>query len=316
MTSIKRTKLAVASLALVAATVTSCSGAVETLTGDAGLADAHARHDATGASDSRSGVESGSRDTSPGADTGNDASSCGTCMSGFLCCGGACVNSKNDIDNCGHCGQKCTGPNPYCGEGTCGTPPCVGTACDNGESCCGTSCCTSGQLCCLLFGPVDLEYPACTAPVNGTCPGGCSDCVCASPDTPIATANGARPIADLVAGDLVYSVDHDALDLVPILRVNRTPVHDHHVVRVVLAGGAVLEVSPGHPTADGRTFGDLRAGEFLDQQTIESVALIPYTHAFTYDILPASDTGTYVAGGALIGSTLREPARESRQPGR
>lgn len=29
-----------------------------------------------------------------------------------------------------------------------------------------------------------------------------------------------------------------------------------------------------------------------------------YRHAFTYDILPASDTGAYFAGGALVGSTL------------
>jgi hypothetical protein len=33
--------------------------------------------------------------------------------------------------------------------------------------------------------------------------------------------------------------------------------------------------------------------------------VIPYEHAFTYDILPASETGTYYAAGALIGSTLK-----------
>lgn len=32
--------------------------------------------------------------------------------------------------------------------------------------------------------------------------------------------------------------------------------------------------------------------------------MIPYGHEHTYDILPDSDTGTYVAGGVLIGSTL------------
>jgi hypothetical protein len=86
--------------------------------------------------------------------------------------------------------------------------------------------------------------------------------------------------------------------------VNRAPVHDHHVVRVALANGAVLEVSPRHPTADGRTFGDLRAGESLDRVAITSVELIPYQHPFTYDILPASETHGYFAGGALIGTTL------------
>ena len=31
---------------------------------------------------------------------------------------------------------------------------------------------------------------------------------------------------------------------------------------------------------------------------------VPYPHTFTYDILPASSTGTYVANGHVIGSTL------------
>jgi len=81
-------------------------------------------------------------------------------------------------------------------------------------------------------------------------------------------------------------------------------VSDHRVVRVELESGRILEISPGHPTADGRTFGDLRAGDRLDGARVVSAELVPYMHGFTYDILPASDTGTYVAGGALIGSTL------------
>jgi hypothetical protein len=140
--------------------------------------------------------------------------------------------------------------------------------------------------------------------MTGTCDKGCPACVCASPGTPIATPQGERPIADLAIGDLVYSVDHDAVVAVPVLRVNRTPVHDHRVVRVALASGAVLEISAPHPTADGRTFGDLHAGDVLDHLTVTSVEVIPYTHPFTYDILPASATHTYFAGGALIGSTL------------
>jgi hypothetical protein len=138
----------------------------------------------------------------------------------------------------------------------------------------------------------------------GTCDQGCPACKCASPDTPIATPSGERRIADLTAGDLVYSVEGDAIVAVPILRVNRAPARDHEVVRVRLATGTVLEISPGHPTADGRTFGDLRAGGTLDGKTIVSVELVPYAHPYTYDVLPASSTHTYVAGGALIGTTL------------
>ena len=62
----------------------------------------------------------------------------------------------------------------------------------------------------------------------------------------------------------------------------------------------------GHPTADGRSFADLRAGAKLDGVTITSATSIPYAADFTYDILPTSDTGTYFAAGLLIGSTLKE----------
>ena len=68
-----------------------------------------------------------------------------------------------------------------------------------------------------------------------------------------------------------------------------------------------LEISAGHPTADGRTFGDLRAGGQLDSHEIISVEVVPYTYPFTYDVLPGSKTGTYFAGGALVGSTLQKP---------
>jgi len=76
------------------------------------------------------------------------------------------------------------------------------------------------------------------------------------------------------------------------------------VPQVLLSNGQVLQISAKHPTADGRAFGDLRAGAKLGDLRIDSVELVTYEHEFTYDILPASDTGFYFAGGALIGSTL------------
>lgn len=130
--------------------------------------------------------------------------------------------------------------------------------------------------------------------------------ICASPDTPIATPEGERPIADLVPGDLVYSVHGGAIVPVPVLRAESTQVGTHRVMRVRLESGAVLELSPGHPTADGRLFGDIGAGDRLDElNRVVSSELVPYRHDRTYDILPASDTGAYFASGALVGSTLR-----------
>jgi len=46
-------------------------------------------------------------------------------------------------------------------------------------------------------------------------------------------------------------------------------------------------------------------GDTLDGDIIVSRENIPYQFAYTYDILPASSTGIYVANGVLIGSTLK-----------
>jgi hypothetical protein len=128
--------------------------------------------------------------------------------------------------------------------------------------------------------------------------------VCASPDTPVATPDGDRPIALLSAGDRVFSVHRGRVEAVPILRTSRVSVSGHRVRRLTLANGAVLEISAGHPTADGRTLGDLRPGDRLDGVEVIVAETIPYAHPFTYDILPDSDTGAYFAAGVLIGSTL------------
>jgi hypothetical protein len=65
------------------------------------------------------------------------------------------------------------------------------------------------------------------------------------------------------------------------LRVGRTPVADHRVVRVQAADGRGLELSPGRPTADGRTFGNLRPGTRLDGAAIASVELEPHRYTRT-----------------------------------
>lgn len=91
---------------------------------------------------------------------------------------------------------------------------------------------------------------------------------------------------------------------VPIVATRRTPVSHHHVVRVSLANGSVLEISAGHPTADGRTIGELVAGGELDHVAVTDRRVVPYAHPYTYDILPDSESGAYFAGGVLLGSTL------------
>ena len=127
---------------------------------------------------------------------------------------------------------------------------------------------------------------------------------CAAPDTPVLTPSGERPIASLRPGDLVLSVDRGRLTAVSILAVGRTPVADHSAVHVTLASGARLLMSPDHPLPGGRTFGALAPGDRLGAEIVSQVALEPYPFDATYDILPDSDTHTYLAAGVLVGSTL------------
>jgi hypothetical protein len=163
---------------------------------------------------------------------------------------------------------------------------------------------------------------ACEAPTgpkgNGCCQCGSDGlcaafCDCASPDTPIATPAGEQAIASLRAGDLVYSVQGMQVVAVPILATHQIAVAaTHRVVRVRLATGATLEISRGHPTLDGRTFGELRPGGQLGGVEILGVETVSYAYDRTYDILPGSDSGGYFAGGALVGSTLKPAARVQR----
>jgi hypothetical protein len=134
--------------------------------------------------------------------------------------------------------------------------------------------------------------------------GTCSPCKCASPDTPIATPAGERAIAELVPGDLVYSIDGEQIRAVPILRINRTPVLNHRVLRVTFDTGRSIEMTAGHPLADGDPLSVLKPGRELIGGTVASVVSIPYMHDATYDILPSSTSGAYFASGVLVGSTL------------
>ena len=179
------------------------------------------------------------------------------------------------------------------------------------QTCICTTACTESAEC------TDRARPVCNIDKQFTETGICAPegficrwgARCAAPNTPIATPRGERPIAELEVGDLVFSVEGGAVVVVPLRSVQRIPVTSaHQVSRVTLASGAVLEISAGHPTADGRTFADLRAGHDLLGTRIASVVHhSAYPYAFTHDILPDSSTGAYFAAGALIGSTLAEP---------
>lgn len=131
--------------------------------------------------------------------------------------------------------------------------------------------------------------------------------ICLARGTRIATPSGDVAVEDLKIGDLVWTLDAAGARLaLPLLEIGSTPVPPtHRVVQLRLSDGRRVEVSPGHPTADGRTVGDLRAGDVYDGAVVVSAELVPYSGGATFDVLPASSTGAYWANGVLLGSTLR-----------
>jgi Hint domain len=157
-------------------------------------------------------------------------------------------------------------------------------------------------------------YPEC--PEGYTCSGipaywcykgpTCSPPECLPPGTLVDTPSGPTPVAELTPGDLVWTLRDGAAVVEPILEVrSRLVPSSHQLMSITLADGRSLTVSPGHPTADGRRLGDLRAGDLLDGAEVLSAERVVYGQPRTWDLLPAGPTGAYLADGVWLGSTLR-----------
>jgi len=131
--------------------------------------------------------------------------------------------------------------------------------------------------------------------------------ICLARGTRIATPSGDIAVEDLKVGDIVWT--HDAAGArvaLPLVEIGSTPVPaTHRVVQLRLSDGRAVDVSPGHPTADGRKVGDLIGGDRYDGAIVVSAGLSPYTGGATFDVLPAGASGMYWANGVLLGSTLR-----------
>ena len=150
-----------------------------------------------------------------------------------------------------------------------------------------------------VFGKVDISKRSDAGPLN--CP------ICLARDTRIATPTGEIAVDQLRVGDVVWTQDeHGERVAAPLVAIGSTPVPStHEVVRIVLGDGRTVLVSPGHPTADGRHVGDIRAGDSLDGATVLLARREPYTGGFTFDVRPAGASGAYWANGVLLFSTLR-----------
>jgi hypothetical protein len=131
--------------------------------------------------------------------------------------------------------------------------------------------------------------------------------ICLARGTRIATPSGDVAVEDLRVGEVVWTRDASGARVAaPLVEIGSTTVPaTHRVVQLRLSDGRAVDVSPGHPTADGRQVGDLAAGDVYDGAAVVSAELIPYAGGATFDVLPAGATGTYWANGVLLGSTIR-----------
>jgi len=131
--------------------------------------------------------------------------------------------------------------------------------------------------------------------------------ICLVRGTLIETPAGGVAVDALRIGDAVWTVDADGRRITgTVLALGSTPAPaNHHVVRLVLADGRSTTASPGHPLADGRRLGQLRAGDVVDGSVVLSADLVRYDAARTFDLFVSGLTGTYLVDGIPLGSTLQ-----------
>ena len=87
---------------------------------------------------------------------------------------------------------------------------------------------------------------------------------------------------------------------------NLTSIHlEPRMIHLVMKDGRDFWASPGHPTVDGRTVGELRQTAIYDSAVVSYSEVVPYDDTNTYDLLPAGNTGFYWADGIPLASTLR-----------
>lgn len=131
--------------------------------------------------------------------------------------------------------------------------------------------------------------------------------ICLGVDTEIDTPTGSVLVQKLKSGDKVWTLNAAGQKVaVPVLKTSAVPVSlEHRVIHLVMSDHRELFVSPGHPTADGRTVGQLEAHGTYNGSLIDRSELVLYHGDQTYDLLPAGDSGFYWANGILLASTLR-----------
>lgn len=157
------------------------------------------------------------------------------------------------------------------------------------------------------YPPPGVKVEECVAPDSynryNPCP-----LKCLSSSTTISTNTGSVNVKNLKLGMLVWTLTGNGVkELQPIVKLSTIDVGtNHRVSHLILSDGRIADVSPNHPTTDGRIVGQLQKGDKYDGSTVLSNQSIVYQDTKTYDLLPAGDTGYYFANGILMGSTLKQ----------
>ena len=130
--------------------------------------------------------------------------------------------------------------------------------------------------------------------------------ICLAMGTPIETPDGPVAVESLGLGEGVWTLDAGGFRVrATVIAIGSTPAPPGHlVVRLVLADGRTVTASPGHPTTDGRSIGELARGDALDGSVVASAERIADPGPETHDIAVSGPTGVYLAGGIPLRSTL------------
>ena len=137
-------------------------------------------------------------------------------------------------------------------------------------------------------------------PARKLCP------ICLRAGALIDTPGGPVRVADLGVGAAVWTAATDGSRIPGVVKAVGSVAFPagHDAIELHLSDGRSITASPGHPTADGRTLGQLRVGDRYDGATVGSAHPVHLADGGTYDLLPSGPTGQYWADGIRLGSTL------------
>lgn len=206
-------------------------------------------------------------------------SKCGSdqnCQAGLICHTGVCTNPI---------GRQCSGSSD--------------SSCPNGYQCiqsCGPPVSREGDLPPPYYCELD-EYAA----KPRMCP------ICLAGNTLIDTPLGQIAVKNLQSGMPIWTTTKSGQRVAGVVsKTSKVPVlPTHQMVHLVLNDKRELLASPGHPTIDGRTVGDLVANDLYNGAKVITSNLVAYDDTNTFDVLPSGETGFYWANGVLLASTLR-----------